>query len=159
MEWTLVPYISIGLMDHAISAYARITMTEILVFLMITNIVIWPVLKLASITMVKWIRFYYFSTYIYSNELWNVERGVIVDSNHHPMTQTLFNTRISLFTNTDRNCQAEYVFAAWLRFIIVCYGCISFTVIFVYNGIFVIQYGMYLKCKWKILLACCFIRV
>ena len=40
MEWTLVPYISIGLMDHALSAYARITMTEILVFLMITNIVI-----------------------------------------------------------------------------------------------------------------------
>ena len=40
MEWTLVPYISIGLMDHALSADARITMTEILVFLMITNIVI-----------------------------------------------------------------------------------------------------------------------
>ena len=39
MEWTLVPYISIGLMDHATNAYARITMTEILGFSMTANIV------------------------------------------------------------------------------------------------------------------------
>ena len=39
MEWTLVPFISIGLMDHATNAYARITMTEILGFSMTANIV------------------------------------------------------------------------------------------------------------------------
>ena len=61
--------------------------------------------------MVRWIRYNYFSKYIYSNESWN-ERAVIVDRNHHPMTQTLFNTKISFCTKTDRNCKAEYVFAA-----------------------------------------------